>query len=59
MAKKKPTQKPMVLGMRGSEAWKKWLDEYADHRRMTVVGLIDRVLEEDAARNGFRPPPKR
>lgn len=58
MAKKKKT-KPMVIGMRGSEEWKRWLDEYAEFRRMTVVGLIDRLLEEDAEKRGFRHPPRR
>lgn len=60
MAKKKVRQPArMVLGVRGSEDWKKWLDEYAEFRRMTLVDLVDRALEEDAKRNGFRPPPKR
>jgi hypothetical protein len=49
----------MVLGVRGSEAWKAWLDQYAESRRMTLVDLIDKALEEDARRNGFRPPPMR
>jgi hypothetical protein len=60
MAKKK-ARKPsrMVVGIRGSEAWKKWLDEYAEFRRMTLVDLVDHALEEDAKRNGFRQPPRR
>lgn len=48
-----------VISIRGTEAWRKWLGEYAAFRRVPVTSLIDQVLSEAAKRDGFTLPPER
>lgn len=48
-----------VMSIRGTAAWKEWLDRYAARRRVPSTALIDQVLAEAAERDGFEPPPPR
>jgi hypothetical protein len=63
VAKKKPEpeEPPKTLfATKGRPVWFEWLKEYADSRGMTVSGVIDFSLSEQAKRDGFsRPMPKR
>lgn len=55
-----PGQAPVVVGIKGTRAWKEWLEKAADHCRMSVSGLIDKAVSEYAKKEGFdEPPPKR
>jgi hypothetical protein len=64
--KKKPRGRPKgtgpkgnVVALKGTPEWKTWLDEFADHCRLGLAGVIDLALERLAEDKGFRPPPKR
>ena len=48
-----------VVSIKGSPAWKEWLDALAEYCRMPKAVLIDVALTEFAARSGFEPPPPR
>jgi hypothetical protein len=48
-----------VISIRGTEAWREWLIEYAAFRRVPVTSLIDQILNEAAKRDGFKLPPER
>ncbi len=50
---------PIILSIRGSQAWREWLRHFAAHRRVTTTALIDQVLAETAQREGFAAPPPR
>lgn len=57
-----PPEEPLrknVISIRGTEAWRTWLGEYAAKRRVPVTSLIDQVLAEAAERDGFKAPPER
>jgi hypothetical protein len=51
--------KPLAAQLRGSEEWKKWLEELARANRMSVAGAIDLALARLAKDLGFREPPER
>ena len=51
--------KSNVMSIRGTAAWKAWVDRYAARRRVTSTALIDQVLAEAAERDGFEMPPPR
>ncbi len=57
----KPGPKPLpnIISMRGSRAWRVWLDRLAEHCRATPSALIDRALTELARRETFEEPPRR
>ena len=61
--KKKPgrpkasIRRETVLGLKGTAEWKTWLEEFADHCRLSMADTIDQSLTEHAERKGFRPPP--
>lgn len=68
MAKKKTAKpkggpwgesKPLAAQLRGSEEWKKWLEEFAKANRWSVAGAIDTALTRLAKDLGFREPPER
>jgi hypothetical protein len=48
-----------LLTIRGTEAWKRWLDGFAEKRRMPVTVLIDQALAEAAKAAGYPEPPPR
>jgi hypothetical protein len=54
-----PTVRKNVISVRGTEAWREWLNAYAAFRRVPATSLIDQVLAESAKRDGFTPPPER
>jgi hypothetical protein len=51
--------KPLAAQLRGSEEWKKWLEDFARSNRMSVAGIIDTALTRLAKDLGFREPPER
>lgn len=72
MAKKKPPLPPEpqtpapsgsrlknIIGLRGTDEWKTWLDGLAKHKGMPVTVLIDHALRELAKRDGYPDPPVR
>jgi hypothetical protein len=72
MAKKKTTQPPAaedqspeppkqknIFALKGTEAWKAWLDAFARSKGMPVTVLVDHALRELAKRDGYQDPPAR
>jgi hypothetical protein len=65
VAKKKPapkdkTRKPMVAQLRGSAAWKAWIEELADFDDRAVASLFERAVHRYAKEVGFpKEPPER
>lgn len=64
MAKKKTNEtadsRHIVISLKGTEAFRDWVNELADHERITSVAVIERALVEYAANHGFKKPaPKR
>ena len=53
-----PKQKN-ILALKGTEAWKTWLDGFARHKGMPVTVLVDHSLRELAKRDGYPDPPTR
>lgn len=50
----------VVIGIKGTRAWKEWLERAAEHCRLSVSSLIDRAVTDYARKEGFdQPPPKR
>jgi hypothetical protein len=48
------------IAVRGSKAWRDWVNELADFRRLKMTDLIDQSLVEYAERHGFKKrAPKR
>jgi hypothetical protein len=59
---RKPETEPrrVVLQMKGSDAWKEWLDELARHLRMPTSAAVDNALVQYAKTHGFdKPAPDR
>lgn len=53
-------RRPVILAMRGTEAWKAWIDRLARHCRLTTTTLVDQALVRYAEEVGFKePPPER
>ncbi len=48
-----------IFSIRGTVAWREWLERFAVHQRVTPTALIDRALTEAARRAGFDKPPPR
>jgi predicted transcriptional regulator len=67
MAKKKGSTKSpdggarvTTVAVRASEAWKEWVDQLADYKRLTVADVIDQALVKYARDEGFpEAAPKR
>lgn len=65
MPKQKPNQKPKAearitaVALKGTIAWRDWLNELATEARMPAPVLIDVLLADYAKAKGFRPPPER
>jgi uncharacterized protein (DUF1778 family) len=65
MAKKKsaaakpPEDDTDQVRIRVSTAFKAWLQEYADHRQLTMTDTIVQALIKDAKSEGFKVAPKR
>jgi uncharacterized protein (DUF1778 family) len=69
MAKKKVARKmssntqerrSVAVTLKGTEEWKDWLEQAADHCRVTVSAFIDFAAAEYAKAHGFKKePPKR
>ncbi len=51
--------KPLVLQMRGSEAWAQWVSDLAWFDRTDKSGVVDRALAFYARFVGFKAPPER
>lgn len=52
--------RPIVISIKGSAEFRDWLNELADHERVTSVAVIERALVEYAVNHGFtKPAPKR
>lgn len=56
---KEDSRQKNLFSVRGTEAWKKWLDGLADKKRVPVTVLIDQALAKMAEDAGYPEPPKR
>ena len=54
-----PLRQKNVLALKGTDAWKAWLDAFAEGEGMPVTVLVDRALREKAKRDGYGDPPTR
>ncbi len=52
-------RQPQAVNLRGSNAWKEWLEELAKANRQSISGVIDTALATFARQIGFREPPQR
>ena len=53
-------KKPLILNLRGSEEFKRWLQELAGYDRQSVSGLVERALVQYGRAIGFdKAPPER
>jgi hypothetical protein len=61
VAEPEPEDNPRTLfSVKGRAAWYEWVKGYADSRGMSVMGVIDFALSEQAKRDQFpKPMPKR
>jgi hypothetical protein len=66
MAKKKdavglpPDDRQIVISMKGSADFRDWLNELAEHQRISAVKVIELALVEYARNHGFpKAAPKR
>jgi hypothetical protein len=50
---------PIALSMKGNDAWKSWLEEYAEAKGTTPSDLIDQALAAMARRDKRPAPPRR
>lgn len=50
---------PVALTIKGNEAWKRWVDEYAEAKGTTPADLIEQALASMARRDKRQPPPRR
>jgi hypothetical protein len=48
-----------ILALKGTDAWKSWLDGFASRKGMPVTVLVDHALRELAKRDGYPDPPPR
>jgi hypothetical protein len=57
---KLPDPKKNIVTLRGSEAFRDWLNNLADHCRLPASAVIDQALIAYARQQGFdQEPPKR
>jgi hypothetical protein len=52
-------EEPCSVSIRGSTAWRDWLQRYALYKRTTPTGLLDMAVAEMAKRDKFEAPPDR
>lgn len=52
-------KKPVVAQVRGSNAFRAWLDKLSKHDRRSVSDLVEMALARYAESIGFEPPPER
>lgn len=57
--KPEPTRKPMIVQLRGSEAWKAWAEAIADKEGDTMAKFVERAVRKFAKDGGYPDPPKR
>jgi hypothetical protein len=49
----------LVLSLKGNDAWKDWLVDYAKSKDLTPTELLDAALAQMAKRDRHAPPPRR
>lgn len=54
-----PGRKPMIVQVRGSAAYKEWVDELAHFDGLPLAALVDRALRRYAKEIGFHEEPPR
>lgn len=57
-----PVEEPKrnVLSLRGTVAWRDWLQELAKHCRLPASAVVDQAIVSYARQQGFKtPPPER
>jgi hypothetical protein len=50
---------PIVLTIKGNDAWKRWVEEYAEAKGTTPADLIEQALASMARRDKHPAPPSR
>ena len=50
---------PIALTIKGNDAWKLWVEEYAEAKGTTPADLIEQALASLAKRDKRQAPPKR
>jgi hypothetical protein len=57
-ARAEPKRRAMAVAIKGSAAWKDWIEEAASYCRMSVSALIDVAVTQYVMAQGFpkRPP---
>jgi len=48
-----------VVALKGTAAWKEWLDGFAAHCRLGMADTIEQALVAYAEERDYPPPPKR
>lgn len=48
-----------VVALKGSAAWKTWLDDFSGHCRLGLADTIEQSLVHYSDQRRFRAPPKR
>ena len=55
-----PERRPTAFTVKGTVAWKEWLDRAARHCRLSTSSLVDLAVTKYAKEAGFEePPPER
>jgi hypothetical protein len=52
-------ERATAIALKGSQEWKKWLDELAAHCRLGLADTVEPALIDYAEKQGFPKPPKR
>lgn len=52
-------RKPLIVQLRGSEAFRAWVEKGADYDRSTVSVLVEKALIQYLKTSGFSEPPPR
>jgi hypothetical protein len=53
------TRKPMVVQIRGSQAWKEWVEAVAEKEGFNLATLFERGVRKIAKDAGYPDPPMR
>jgi hypothetical protein len=54
MGKTTTGRQAIAVTLRGTPAWKDWVEELAEHCRLDVAKVIDRALIDYARKEGFK-----